>query len=127
MARERMSWQPVGAWAMLNARLRRLWEVAESSTRVDVQRVDASMVVNVSWPHQLYLVTTGVDTITLTLPPAADVVGYELRFKKLLASGTVTITAAPGETIDGSGSAANLTARYAKLTIVSDGATWHEV
>jgi hypothetical protein len=123
MPRERMAWQPVGAWAMLNARLRRLWEMTESSTRFSVVPVNASQVIDPAWPLALYQVDTSGGSVTLTLPMAAAVVGYRLEVKKMTAANTLTLDGHASETIDGAATLA-WTVQYQSFTVVSDGTGW---
>ena len=59
-----------------------------------------------------------------TLLPADQVQWLRVTIKRTSAAGTVTITAASGDTIDGAATVA-LSARYAARTLMSDGATWH--
>ena len=63
------------------------------------------------------------NTITVTLPPAADVVSFLLYIKKIDATNDVTIDPSGTETID-KGTTVVLTAQEESLTLHSDGTEW---
>jgi len=72
------------------------------------------------------LANTGI--VTHTLPPAADMVGYPITFKKTTAAAfAVTLDGNGAETIDGAATDADIDAQYDTKTIVSDGSNWHIV
>lgn len=71
------------------------------------------------------LVDATISTVTLTLPPAADVEGKVLTIKKT--DGSVNIVTVDGdgtETLDGALTYV-LQLQYDTVTIISDGANWH--
>jgi hypothetical protein len=124
MPRERMAWRPMVAWgAAANGLLRRLWELAEGSTRTAVIAVASSQTLALSWPFTLVRVTTTGGNVTLTLPPAATVVGYRVDVKKITAANTLTLDGDGSETIDGAATLA-WTVQYQSYTVVSDGTAW---
>lgn len=80
-------------------------------------------------PRDIYLVTTGASTITVTLPDVTDTTGdaYKGRvvtiFKADSGAGNVTVDPNGSQTINGSTSV-TLTAIYDYITIFSDGVEW---
>lgn len=72
---------------------------------------------------ELIVLVTGA-AVNVTLPSA---VGNRAKITfKLTVAGTLTLTAASGETIDG-GTSAVTSIRYTAITIVSDGANWQVI
>lgn len=120
MARERASWVPAFDWPVLNNRLRRLADIVEGDGRVAVQQVNATATLTLTWPRTLVLTDTTAGNVTVTLPPAAAVVGYEVLARKDAGGNTLTYDGAGSETINGSATlAVSTTAR-----LVSTGARW---
>lgn len=78
-------------------------------------------------PKDVYLVTTGASTITVTLPTATTgdaSTGRVVTIMKADAgAGSVTIDADGTETINGS-TTVSLSSQYSYRTIVSDGTEW---
>jgi hypothetical protein len=71
------------------------------------------------------LVDASGSAITITLPDAADVEGYEFKIKAIdVSGGNVTIDTTSSQTIDGSTSD-TLTSQYEVRRVVSDGSNWH--
>jgi len=66
---------------------------------------------------------TSGGNITLQLPTATSIIGREYRIKKINASNTLNVVANAAETIDGNINYP-MTALYAHVEIVSDGANW---
>lgn len=78
-------------------------------------------------PAVCYLVDTTDNDITVKLSKAEKCVGQTIFFKNLVAANSMTVSAATGETIDGSGSLATTT-QYDQLEILSGGTSvWHIV
>jgi len=123
---ERQRWVPCADVPTINARMPRIVEVLDKSIRYDIQPISASALVALTFPRTLLLVTTSGGSVTLTLPPAASVVGMRLETKKLTAANTLTLDADGSETIDGAATLA-WTTQYQAYSIVSDGAVWHVV
>ena len=120
MPRERASWVPALDWTVLNNRLRRLADIVEGDGRVQVQQVNADATLALTWPRTLVLTDTTAGNVTVTLPPAASVVGYEVVVRKDAGGNTLTYDGAGSETINGSATlAVTTTAR-----LVSTGARW---
>ncbi len=125
MPRETIQWVPVSELPNpANARLARLADLTEGSTRAAVlPTVTASRTLVLSWPLTVQPVDTASGNVTVTLPTARSVVGYTVTVKKLGAANTLTIDGAGAETIDGAATVA-LTAAGASRTVVSTGAGW---
>ncbi len=123
MPRERMSWTRAFDWAVLNQRLTRLWDMTESSTRVDQKVVTATGTLTLAWPVTTVRATTSGGSVTLTLPPAQTVIGYRVTVKKMTAASTLTLDGNDSETIDGSATLA-WTTQYQTYTLESTGTEW---
>lgn len=93
---------------------------------VDVQPLSASRVVELNAQHSLFLVMTTAASVTLTLPPAAEVAGKMLTAKKLAAANTLTLDADGSETIDGSLTLA-MTTQWDRRTLYTDGVSWYVI
>ncbi len=94
-----------GAWGRLSA---------ESS----IATVSTTSTLNMS--HDFVLADSSSGTLTLTLPPAADLVGKTLTVKKSVAANSVILDGNLTETIDGL-SSLTLVTQNATVEIVSDG------
>jgi hypothetical protein len=78
-----------------------------------------------SIPSICYLVDTTDNDITVKLKKAGECIGQTIFFKNLVAANSMCVSAATGETIDGSGSLSSTT-QYDRIEIVSGGtSTWH--
>lgn len=74
-----------------------------------------------------YVVDTASNDITVTLPLAANCTGSNVMFKFVAAANSACVSAATGDTIDGSGSLSTTT-QYDQMELVSGGGTeWHLV
>jgi len=102
MPRERMGWLPVATWGgNINGMLRRLWDLAENSTRWDYKTISATATLDLSWPSTVIEVDTTAGSVTLTLPPLATVPGYRVEVVKTVAANTLTIDGSGAELING--------------------------
>lgn len=127
MPRERFAWLRQRVWNdRADAQLRRNMELAEGSTRYDVKQISATGTVDLTWPQTMLEVDTSGGDVTVTLPAAADVVGYCMQVVKTEAANTVTVDADGSETISGSATVA-WTTQHETRTIVSNGAGWRIV
>jgi hypothetical protein len=71
------------------------------------------------------VLATNTGTVTITLPvPAAD---DTIIVKKTGATGTVNVTPASGDNIDGSTAAYAMSTQYESVTLISDGTDWFVV
>lgn len=78
-------------------------------------------------PSICYLVDTTSNDITIKLKEAGKCIGQTIFFKNLVAANSMCVSAASGETIDGSGSLGTTTI-YDQLEIVAGGTgVWHIV
>jgi sRNA-binding carbon storage regulator CsrA len=121
---ERQRWTPTLDWAPANAQLRRTVEVLDTSARVDVRPVSASLTLAPTFPHTLVVVDTTAGNVTVTLPAPATVPGFRVEIKKTVAANT--LTAASSANIDGAATLAWTTAMQS-YSVISDGATYHVV
>lgn len=69
------------------------------------------------------LCDTTANSITVTLPLASEIIGREIKIKKIAAANTVTVATQDGDTIDGSPTQ-TLTALYSFIEVESDGTNW---
>lgn len=69
---------------------------------------------------------TTAGSVTLTLPPAAQMIGRVLTFDKTIAANTLTLDADGSELIDGATTLA-WTTQYLAKSILSDGLAWYTV
>lgn len=120
MPNERQKWAPAATLDIANARLRRVVEVLDASSRYDIKSVSASATVDLTYPRTLYKVDTTSGSVTMTLPPARTAVGMRVEFKKMAAANTLTIAASGSETIDGVPTL-TLTSQYQGRSMVPDG------
>lgn len=91
MPRERLSWVPAFDWTALNARLRRALDLTDGSARTAVQTVAASGALTLSWPFTLVRGDTTSGAVTLTLPDAAQHVGYRVDAVRSAGANTLTV------------------------------------
>lgn len=72
----------------------------------------------------IVLCNASAGAFTVTLPTASGNTGRQFVIKRMNSGGNaVTVAAASGQTIDGSGSV-SLFAQYQSITVVSDGSDW---
>lgn len=119
MAIERLAWIRTSAWPALNAWMQRAIDVLTGSDRWATIAVSSTSNLVVTWPLSLVGVNTSGGAVSLTLPRAADVSGFEIAIKRTAGASTLTMLAAVGDTIDGSGS---LTSNAVRL--ISTGSSW---
>lgn len=92
----------------------------------DLQTASASRTLEVYWPWTFVAVDTTAGSVTLTLPAARTMTGYELKVKKMVAANTLTLDGDVSEPIDGATTLA-WTTQYQSFTLICDGSTWHVV
>lgn len=94
----------------------------------NVSAKSASFTVGGAGP--VYAITVGAGVIVATLPPAAEMKGVPVTFKRVDGgAGSVTLTTNSTETVDGTNDPTLLFngagTQYDVLTILSDGTNWH--
>lgn len=72
------------------------------------------------------LADASAGAVTITLPDATTLTGYEYHITKIDATNNVTIDTTGSQTIGGSASV-TLTNQYEFIKVVSDGSNWHIV
>jgi hypothetical protein len=114
---------PSNDWTAWNANLRRVVRQVTDEGRHATLAVSASTLLGTLTPFTLVQVDTSAGNVTLTLPPALAVRGFEIKIKKMTAANTVTVDGDGAETIDGAATLA-WTTQYQSFTLVSDGTGW---
>lgn len=89
--------------------------------------INSNLTIDPADLDELFLVSTGNSNRTISLPPASEMVGVEMKFLKVDAGvGSVELVPHGSETINGSTSYV-IRVRYGFLTLVSDGTNWNIV
>jgi hypothetical protein len=114
---------PSTDWIKLNAQLRGVIRTVTTDGRNAIRTENSSTLLGLLSPFTLVKVDTSAGNVTLTLPPAAAVTGYEVKVKKMTAANTLTLDGDGSETIDGAATLA-WTVQYQSFTVVSDGTAW---
>ena len=114
---------PSTDWIKLNAQLRGVIRTVTTDGRNAIRSVSGSTLLGLLTPFTLVKVDTSGGNVTITLPPASSVTGYEVKVKKMTAANTLTLDGDGSETIDGAATLA-WTVQYQSFTVVSDGTAW---
>jgi hypothetical protein len=114
---------PSTDWIKLNAQLRGVIRTVTTDGRNAIRTENSSTLLGLLSPFTLVKVDTSGGNVTLTLPPASSVTGYEVKVKKMTAANTLTLDGDGSETIDGAATLA-WTVQYQSFTVVSDGTAW---
>ena len=114
---------PSTDWIKLNAQLRGVIRNVTEDARNTIRDISSDTLLGLLTPFTLVLVDTSAGNVTLTLPPASAVTGYEVKIKKITAANTLTVDGDGSELID---KAATLvwTTDDQSFTLVSYGTGW---
>lgn len=123
MPTERLDWGSPTELPRVNVDLKRRFEIIDAAIRLTGATVTSDGALTLGNHQTLVLADTTAGGITLTLPPAASVMGYRLEVK--VTAGTYPLTCVPAgsETVDGQPDVET----YTRLTLVSDGRGWIEL
>jgi hypothetical protein len=109
---ERQRWAPAPTLDQANAQLKRTVEVFDASLRTQVQRVNATATLALTWPHTLVESDTTAGAVVLTFPAAATVPGFRIDAVKTAGANVLTVNSATVTTYAG---------------WISTGVTWRRV
>ena len=109
---ERQRWAPAPTLEQANAQLKRTVEVFDNSMRTQVQRVNATTLLALTWPQTLVESDTTAGAVTLTFPSAATVPGFRVDAVKTAGANALTVNSVTVTTYAG---------------WVSTGAAWRRV